>query len=88
MLVVDGVPIALGFINSLNPNDIQDVTVLKSAAATAVYGPDGVNGAIVVNTKRGSRNKPTISVSHTLQFEEVSFMPNSKAALDRVLLLI
>ena len=75
MLVVDGVPIAVGFINSLNPNDIQDVTVLKSAAATAVYGPDGVNGAIVVNTKRGSRNKPTISVSHTLQFEEVSFMP-------------
>ena len=75
MLILDGVPVALGFLNSLNPNDVADVTVLKGASATAIYGPDGVNGAIVVNTKRGSRNRPTISVSHTTQIESVSFMP-------------
>ena len=75
MLVLDGVPIALGYMNSINPNDVQEVNILKSAAATAVYGPDGVNGAIIINTKRGSRNRPTISVSHTVQVEEVAYMP-------------
>jgi len=75
MLILDGVPVALGFLNSLNPNDVADVTVLKGASATAIYGPDGVNGAIVVTTKRGTRNRPSISVSHTTQIEQVSFMP-------------
>ncbi|HEX8315542.1 MAG TPA: TonB-dependent receptor plug domain-containing protein, partial [Flavisolibacter sp.] len=75
MLILDGVPIALSFLNSINPNDIQDVNILKSAAATAVYGPDGVNGAIVVTTRRGNRNRPTISASHTFQVSQVSFMP-------------
>src|SRR6185503_9142541 len=58
MLILDGVPIALGYMRSINPNDITDVTILKSASATAIYGPDGANGAIVVTTKRGSRTKP------------------------------
>lgn len=75
MLIVDGVPIALGYINSINPNDIVDVTVLKSASATAVYGPDGANGALVITTKKGSRTRPMISVGHTTQLETVSYMP-------------
>ncbi len=75
MLVLDGVPIALGFISSINPNDIADVTILKSASSTAIYGPDGVNGAIIVTTKKGSKTKPQITVSHTTQIEKVSFMP-------------
>jgi TonB-linked SusC/RagA family outer membrane protein len=75
MLVLDGVPISLSFLNSINPNDVQDVTILKSASATAIYGPEGVNGAILVTTKRGNRNRPSITVSHTSQWESVSFMP-------------
>ncbi|HEX5654673.1 MAG TPA: SusC/RagA family TonB-linked outer membrane protein [Chitinophagaceae bacterium] len=75
MLILDGVPIALGFLNSINPNDIVDVTVLKSASSTAIYGPDGANGAIVVTTKKGSRSRPSISVGHTVQIERVSYMP-------------
>jgi TonB-linked SusC/RagA family outer membrane protein len=75
MLILDGVPIALSYLNSINPNDITDVTILKSASATAVYGPDGVNGALVVTTKKGSRTRPSISVGHTVQVESVSYMP-------------
>jgi TonB-linked SusC/RagA family outer membrane protein len=75
MLVLDGVPISLSYISSINPNDIGDVTILKSASATAIYGPDGVNGAIIVTTKRGSKSRPAITVSHTVQLEQVSFMP-------------
>lgn len=75
MLVLDGVPVPLGFLSSINPNDIQDVTVLKSASGTAIYGPDGVNGAIVVTTKKGNKGKPVVTVSHTVQQERVSYMP-------------
>lgn len=75
MLVVDGVPMGLGYLNSINPNDIVDVTILKSASSTAVYGPEGVNGAIVVTTKKGAKGKPQISVSQTTQMESVAFMP-------------
>lgn len=75
MLVLDGVPLALGFLSSINPNDIQDVSILKSSSATAVYGPDGVNGAIVVTTKRGNRGRPAITFSHTVQAERISYLP-------------
>ncbi len=75
MLIVDGVPISLSFLSSINPNDIQNVDILKSSSSTAIYGPDGVNGAIVVTTKKGSRNKPIITLSHTTQLEKVTFMP-------------
>ena len=75
MLILDGVPIALNYLSSINPNDITDVTILKSASSTAIYGPDGANGAIVVTTKKGSRSRPSISVGHTVQIEKVSYMP-------------
>lgn len=75
MLILDGVPISLGYLSSINPNDITDVTILKSASATAIYGPEGANGALVVTTKKGSRTKPQISVAHTVQVERVSYIP-------------
>ncbi len=76
MLIVDGVPLALGYLSSINPNDIADVSILKSASATAIYGPEGVNGAIVVTTKRGSKAKPVITVSHATQLETIAYMPD------------
>ena len=74
-LILDGVQLALGFLNSINPNDILDVTILKSASATAIYGPDGVNGAIVIATKKGNKARPTVTFSHTTQWEKVSYLP-------------
>ena len=75
MLILDGVPIALSFLNSINPNDVADVNILKSSSATTVYGPDGVNGAIVVTTKRGIKGKPQVTLSHNTQLESISYMP-------------
>ncbi len=75
MLVLDGVPVSLGFINSLNPNDVADVTILKSASSTAIYGPEGVNGAIVITTKKGVKGRPQVTVSHTIQLEKISYFP-------------
>lgn len=52
LYVVDGVPFT-GFVNSINPNDIATMTVLKDAAATSIYGSRGANGVIVITTKNG-----------------------------------
>ncbi|HWJ30266.1 MAG TPA: TonB-dependent receptor plug domain-containing protein, partial [Flavisolibacter sp.] len=52
LYVVDGVPYS-GNINAINPNDIASITVLKDAAATAIYGSRGANGVIVITTKTG-----------------------------------
>ncbi len=75
MFIVDGVPVSLGFINSVNPNDIADVNILKSASATAIYGPEGANGAILITMKKGSKLTPVVTLSHTTQIEKVTFMP-------------
>ncbi|BAV05540.1 outer membrane protein, nutrient binding [Filimonas lacunae] len=52
-------------LSSVNPDDIEDITVLKDATATAMYGTRSVNGVIVVNTKRPKSNQPT-RVNYTL----------------------
>ncbi|MEO6671290.1 MAG: TonB-dependent receptor plug domain-containing protein, partial [Ferruginibacter sp.] len=74
MLILDGIPLDLSYINSINPNDIVDINLLKSASATAIYGPEGANGAVVVTTKRGSR-KPVVTFSQTTQLEKIAYMP-------------
>ena len=48
---------------NVNPEDIEDVTVLKDAAATAIYGSRGANGVIEIRTKRGVRGAPRLSYS-------------------------
>lgn len=48
---------------NINPEDIQKISVLKDAAATAIWGSQGANGVIEITTKRGHRGKPTLSYS-------------------------
>ncbi|QIP14488.1 TonB-dependent receptor [Spirosoma aureum] len=57
--IIDGVIIGSAS-SDFNPNDIETVTILKDAAATALYGSRGMNGAIVITTKRGKAGKAVI----------------------------
>jgi TonB-linked SusC/RagA family outer membrane protein len=76
LLVIDGSPMPLNQLNRLNPNDIEDITILKGSNAAALYGPDGVNGVIFVKTARGSKTgAPVVRVSNSTQFERVQFLP-------------
>lgn len=76
MLLLDGVPVGLGLLNTINPNDVESVNVLKGTSAAGLYGPDARNGVIVVTTKTGSKDgKPVITVSNTTQLSQVSFFP-------------
>jgi TonB-linked SusC/RagA family outer membrane protein len=75
LLVVDNIPTPLTFMSTLNPTDVQEVTVLKGASAAAIYGPDGVNGVILVTTRRGASGKPFVTIGHSIQVARVSFLP-------------
>ncbi|SEH31528.1 SusC/RagA family TonB-linked outer membrane protein [Chryseobacterium culicis] len=59
-------------LNSLNPNDIESLEILKDADATAIYGSRGANGVILITTKKGSKNKSTISINSSLAFSSVA----------------
>lgn len=76
LLVVDNIPTPLFFISSLNPNDVESVNILKGASAAALYGPDGVNGVILIATRRGSSGKPFVTIGQTVQLARVSFLPD------------
>lgn len=91
LYVIDGVPVFSGaagqmsdyiyttnnVMSSLNPSDIESITVLKDAAASALYGSRAANGVIVVTTKRGKVGKPTVqlkaSIGITPSFATVNF---------------
>ena len=60
--IIDGVIIESAG-SDFNPNDVETITILKDAAATALYGSRGMNGAIVITTKRGKAGKPSIEYS-------------------------
>ncbi len=62
LIVIDGVPTEYpNALASINPRDIESISVLKDAASTAVYGARGANGVVLVTTKKGTKGKPTIS---------------------------
>ncbi len=76
LIVVDGVPLSDGVngnggslagaanpLSLINPNDIETITVLKDAAATAIYGSRASNGVILITTKHGKSGKPVLNVS-------------------------
>ncbi|HZL11729.1 MAG TPA: TonB-dependent receptor [Prolixibacteraceae bacterium] len=62
LIVVDGIPFS-GSLNDISTNDIQSVSVLKDASATAIYGSRGANGVILITTKRGTKGKLNVSYS-------------------------
>lgn len=62
LYVVDGFP-GITDLNSIDPNDIQSIDILKDASAAAIYGSRGANGVVIVTTKRGRSGKTKFSVN-------------------------
>ena len=61
LYVVDGMPYD-GSISDINPNDVESISVLKDAAASAIYGARGANGVVLITTKRASSNVANVKV--------------------------
>ncbi|MEB0249111.1 SusC/RagA family TonB-linked outer membrane protein, partial [Mucilaginibacter sp. 5B2] len=73
LVVIDGVQQSLADLNSVNPIDIESISVLKDASATAIYGVKGGNGIIVVTTKTGRKNmKPELTVNSSYGVQEIA----------------
>jgi TonB-linked SusC/RagA family outer membrane protein len=58
LIVVDGMALENGTINSVNPNDVEDITVLKDATSASIWGSRASNGVIVITTKKGKAGQP------------------------------
>lgn len=70
LIIVDNFPF-VGDINSINPDDVENVTILKDAAAASIWGTQAGNGVIVITMKKGKLNsKPTIAMSSNLTIGE------------------
>ncbi|HMP92617.1 MAG TPA: TonB-dependent receptor plug domain-containing protein, partial [Phnomibacter sp.] len=68
LIVVDGVPFD-GNINMINPNDIDNFSILKDASATALYGSRAANGVVLITTKGGRKNqKPKVTLNAATGF--------------------
>ena len=70
LIVIDG--LQGGSINSLNPNDIASMEILKDASATAIYGSRGANGVILITTKFGKKGKPVIDAGYNVGIQKLS----------------
>ena len=71
LYVVDGIPFD-GSLASINPNDIESMTVLKDASASALYGARAANGVVMITTKRGSEGRSNVNFKATVGFQSRS----------------
>lgn len=81
LVLVDGVRTDM---NNVDPTEVQSISVLKDASATAVFGVEGANGVILISTKRGTLGKPKMSFSGNTRIKTLSRIPeylNSYEAL-------
>ncbi len=89
LIVIDGVPVegngisgSGNLLGTINPNDIESVSVLKDASATALYGSRASNGVIIVTTKKGVKGKIKFNFSSLVSISEVAKQVNVLTADD------
>lgn len=83
LIIIDGVQGR--DLNNIDPNDVESFTILKDAISTAVYGAQGANGVIIINTKRGSVQKVSLMAKYyegLTAFTKVQKMADAKTYMD------
>lgn len=70
LYVVDGFPIT-GNIGAINPDEIQDISILKDAASTSLYGSRAANGVVLITTKKGRKGQTNVSFNTYVGLQEV-----------------
>lgn len=79
LIVIDGVPVegnglpgSANLLNTINPNDIESISVLKDASATALYGSRASNGVLIITTKKGAKGKVKFNYNTQLSVASVA----------------
>ena len=73
LFVVDGFPGA-GDLNTINPQDIESIEILKDASATAIYGSRGANGVVLITTRKGKAGPPSVNFESYYGVQHVSHL--------------
>lgn len=69
LIVIDGFPTQSG-LNTINPNDIENIEILKDASATAIYGSRAANGVVIITTKRGKKGSSSFNIDFFTAFQQ------------------
>jgi len=83
LVLIDGVERDM---NDIDMNEVESISVLKDASATAVYGVKGANGVILITTKRGEKGKAKLSVSGSLIAKAISKVPSKFESYDAMMI--
>lgn len=93
LYVIDGIPVNSGdasnltnssnLLATINPNDIESVSVLKDAASASIYGSRAANGVILINTKKGRAGKTRIRLDAEFGRSDIAFRPEMGKPLNR-----
>jgi TonB-linked SusC/RagA family outer membrane protein len=76
LLIIDGMPASENDFKQLDPNDIQDFTILRDAGAAAVYGSRAGNGVILIKTRRGEVSEPKFTYTGNYGVQYITMMPD------------
>lgn len=82
LLLVDGVATSLFTLQTINPLDVETITVLKDGAAAAIYGAQAAGGVILVTTKKGKEGKTTFTYSSLLAIQKPLYTPDRMSLID------
>ena len=85
-ILVDG--LETGTLNSVDPNDIESISVLKDAASAAIYGSKASNGVILITTKRGKSGKPRINYNGYVSIQNPTMLQDLMSSYDLSLIHI
>lgn len=87
LVVIDNIQYnGLTEFNNLSPTDIESISVLKDASASAIYGARGANGVILVTTKKGKKGKSSLDYNNYFGFQRVTITPEYLDAVNYALL--
>lgn len=82
LFVVDGIPVSSGDFARINPNDVESMSVLKDASASAIYGSRAAYGVILVTTKKGKEGSTAINYNAYYGVQSALILPKWLGALD------
>lgn len=86
LIILDGIPFN-GNITEIDQNSVDNISVLKDASSTAIYGSRAANGVILVTTKKGKTGKPTVRYNGYIGFQQAEWLPNLRNGEEYIQLL-
>lgn len=87
LYIVDGIPVSAGDFQRISPSDVESLSVLKDAAAAAIYGSRAAYGVFIVTTKKGKEGKANYTYNSYFGWQSATFLPKKTNSLEYATLL-